>query len=282
MDALYIEFLSNPVYVYVGRVSNELKWHFHPHKHDKLVEIMYITSGKTVYSIDNVEYQAESGDVLVVNSGLVHEELYWHEQSIEMFYCAISNLNIKGMPEGHLIPDSISPVLKVGAEEPTIKTLFSKLFQEGHERNPGFNIICNNLVSTLSVIILRLVNKTTILFDTQEGFSNAFMLSSEVKRYIDSNFTQSLSVEHIAKAFHIAPSYLAYIFKKHIGVPPIHYQISRRMDEAKRLLSCTDLKVKAIASMVGYENINNFYEPFKRYTGMKPGQYRQMIKEHMD
>ena len=279
-EEMYIKIIKKPVYAYVGCLKDEDQRHFSLHKHDRITEIIYIVSGETTYIINGEKYQAKPGDILVVNSGVMHEEFYWSEKSIEIYYCAITNLCVKGLREQWLIPASVSPILSVGAEELTIRMLFERLFEEGCARKIGYDIICNDLVSLISVIILRLVNEQEEISNEKSTVSQPRVLSGKIKQYLDLNFSQNITVDELAEEFHIAPSYLAHIFKKYIGTPPIRYQVAKRMDEAKRLLSCTNLNVNAIAYMVGYENINNFYDPFKRYVGMTPNQYRQQIKNH--
>jgi YesN/AraC family two-component response regulator len=50
-----------------------------------------------------------------------------------------------------------------------------------------------------------------------------------------------------------------------------------RIEEAKRLLETGDLSVEAISADIGYDNPAFFRRLFKRYTGLTPGQYRQMF-----
>ena len=279
VDGLYIELEKNPVYVYVGRLVDERSRHFHAHKHDRIVEILYIASGEATFIIDGTEYQAQSGDILVVNSGVTHEEFHRSEQAIEMYYFAVSNFCIKGLKEQCLVPPHIPPVLNAGSEESFVRTLFYRLFEEGYAKKPGYDIICNDLVSIICTVVLRMISETIGILEENLNDAHPRILSEKIKRYIDSNFAQDITVGGLASEFHITQSYLAHIFKKYIGIPPIRYQVTRRMYEAKRLLSCTNLKITVIASTVGYENINNFYEPFKKYAGVTPNQYRQLLKQ---
>ena len=48
-----------------------------------------------------------------------------------------------------------------------------------------------------------------------------------------------------------------------------------RIANAKKLLAETDLKIKQIASTVGYISDINFIRVFKRYEGTTPGRFRE-------
>jgi AraC-like DNA-binding protein len=89
----------------------------------------------------------------------------------------------------------------------------------------------------------------------------------------------SITISDMAAEFHLNASYLSHVFKKFHNISPIKYHEIRRMDEAKRLLSSTEMTVREIAFSIGYENINHFYQPFKKHTGVTPNAYRHMLKK---
>ena len=95
-------------------------------------------------------------------------------------------------------------------------------------------------------------------------------------KYIDSNYTQDLTLDYLSKFSNISKYYLSREFKKYTGFSPYNYLISLRIDTAKKLLQSTDLPVSQIAEEVGIHDINNFTNLFKKRTGMTPVQFRNM------
>jgi AraC family transcriptional regulator len=90
--------------------------------------------------------------------------------------------------------------------------------------------------------------------------------------------------EHLAEEFNLAELatqvglskfYFNRLFKSATGVSPSHYQITLRMDEARRLLRETKRSVVEIALDVGYANPSHFAQLFRRETGLSPSDYRQ-------
>lgn len=51
------------------------------------------------------------------------------------------------------------------------------------------------------------------------------------------------------------------------------YVVECRMEEGKRLLRRGDMKIKAIADRLGYEDSLYFSKVFKKIEGMSPKQY---------
>ena len=60
-----------------------------------------------------------------------------------------------------------------------------------------------------------------------------------------------------------------------MGVTPMNYIISKRMDNARKLLINTDKKIKDISNEVGYKDIYYFTKVFKKEIGVSPSEYRK-------
>jgi two-component system, response regulator YesN len=97
----------------------------------------------------------------------------------------------------------------------------------------------------------------------------------EIKEYIDRNFADShISLEILANKFFVSKEYLSKAFKNTYGCNITEYIVSRRMEQAKKLLQDNELQIKSIAQMVGYEDVSYFYRVFKKYFKISPGEMR--------
>lgn len=85
----------------------------------------------------------------------------------------------------------------------------------------------------------------------------------------------SLSLTDIAAKVHMNPSYLSQYFKQHTGTNFIDYIVGLRMEEARRLVACTTLRVSEIAERLGYNDTAYFSNAFKKATGQSPLDYRK-------
>lgn len=93
--------------------------------------------------------------------------------------------------------------------------------------------------------------------------------------YMNKNYDQDLKLETIAKMFNYNSAYLGKIFKKEIGERFNDVLNSIRIENAKRLLNDTDLKVYQVSEAVGYNNIDYFYSKFKKYVGVSPKEFKK-------
>lgn len=86
---------------------------------------------------------------------------------------------------------------------------------------------------------------------------------------------KTFSLNMIANAVHLTPSYVSSIFKKSCQTNITDYLTKIRLEKAKELLEKTDLKTYEVAEHIGYSNSQYFSVLFKRMVGVSPTEYRQ-------
>jgi len=95
-----------------------------------------------------------------------------------------------------------------------------------------------------------------------------------IKAYIDEHFRENISLKSIAARFYINPVYLGQLFKKTYGIYFNDYLLRLRVEEAKKLLRQTDLRIYEIADRVGFSNADYFVTQFEKIEHMTPTEYR--------
>ena len=100
-------------------------------------------------------------------------------------------------------------------------------------------------------------------------------LVNEIKSKIDRSIYEIDTVEQIAKELNISSSHAKNVFKKYTGITIFDYLFEKRMDEAKKLLSDTDLHIYQIAEKLGYRSKAYFSSAFQKYTGVTPNAWRK-------
>ncbi len=95
-------------------------------------------------------------------------------------------------------------------------------------------------------------------------------------RYMQEHFSDpNLTISALAEELGVSSVTLAVIFRNELGVRPSDYLANLRMEQARELLVNTDMLIREIGRMVGYEDDHVFTRRFKKYTGKTPGQYRE-------
>ncbi len=106
------------------------------------------------------------------------------------------------------------------------------------------------------------------------GASTTDVVVKRMLAYMEKNYDQDLKLENIAKIFNYNSAYLGKIFKKEMQESFNNVLDNIRIENAKRLLLETDLKVYQVSEQVGYSNIDYFYSKFKKYVGISPKEFK--------
>lgn len=100
----------------------------------------------------------------------------------------------------------------------------------------------------------------------------------KIKKFIQKQLAEELSVEDIANHVHLNADYLNRIFKRRENVSIGHYIIQQKMNRAEWLLHNSKHSIGEIAAMVGYFNYSNFNRNFANIVGMSPQEYKNQLK----
>jgi|SRR5690625_4812204 len=76
--------------------------------------------------------------------------------------------------------------------------------------------------------------------------------------YIDSRYTENITLSNVSKHLNINKSYFCSLFKKETGKTFTEFLNEKRVEKSKELLVQDDLSILDIALMVGFNN-QNYY-----------------------
>lgn len=93
--------------------------------------------------------------------------------------------------------------------------------------------------------------------------------------YIQKNYDKELNMAMVSNYISMNYSLFSYLFKEYTGSNFVNYLKQIRMEEAKKLLTETDMKVIEISQTVGYDNEKHFMKVFKASYGVSPTEYRK-------
>jgi len=134
-----------------------------------------------------------------------------------------------------------------------------------------------NMLSSFEQIREYIENIFSHVIDLRDKISSSKFndIINRAKDYINENYTNDkLSLNQVAGHVYLSPAYFSAIFSQKTGQTFIQYLTDLRMNKAKHLLKCSDMKTSEIAYAVGYRDPHYFSYIFKKTQNCTPKQYR--------
>ncbi len=121
------------------------------------------------------------------------------------------------------------------------------------------------------------------IFDVVDKIADEYLISSNDRyvirkssEYLESNYNSpDLNLSTIADLSGITPAHFRKLFKNIYGMTPVKYINKLRLNEAKSLLSNTNLSIEQIAYKCGFTDYSYFARVFSKTLGIAPTQYRE-------
>ena len=105
-------------------------------------------------------------------------------------------------------------------------------------------------------------------------------LEDGVKAFVAEHYADySLNISVISEAMQMNPAYLSRCFREKSGVSLLDYLNLFRISKAEELMRKTKSSLQEIAEQVGYNNSNALIRAYKKYRGITPGKYRELLSQ---
>ena len=239
----------------------------HLHWHDA-IEFVYVTRGELKFSLNGEKFSAKSGDLVTVNSALVHS--FFPDGDTADYYFLVADDNF--FRTNNLYSEDTFFEHKIHTAES--ERLFCEIIRET-EKADEFS-----KVSTLSVLM-----SLFIYMNRHHKISGGESHPAEQKKitmvrsaldYVSEHYKQRLTVEMISDACHFSKSYLSHAFKEITGMSVISYINLMKCHNARTLI-LEGSSIAEAATDCGFGEISYFTRVFKKTLGILPSEVRAEI-----
>lgn len=251
--------------------KNHPKYEMAHHWHTNL-EIMRILKGKAEIQLNDRKYETREGDVLFVNSEVVHsalpEECEYEcivfdphflatNSEFEEFICHIVNHDM---------------FIKEYSHDTEIKKIVHNLFEAMKTGKNKFTVT-GILYSLFGEIISRNYFDEK-LYTENENAKNLYKLK-KVLNFIRKSYSKQITLKDMAQVANVSPKYFCSFFKNMTAKTPVEYLNSYRIEKAAAKLLASDSSVTDIAYSCGFNDLSYFIKVFKDLKGISPKQFRK-------
>lgn len=227
--------------------------------------LVFLLKGKTTYYVNNVKYELEENDALLLPPGTLRErERNDHPSKYVIF-------NFLTYPDAEIDLD----IHIKSAITPSIKKLlslypysFSSCFTSTSTPSTGEKVKARQLMSNLLNCIL------IELMDYKRCKTRNPHVLNAIK-YINTHITYPLSLNKVSEAIHLSKEYTAKIFKEETGKTVTEYINEQKMIIARDMLNSNEVSLRDTSLYLGYENYSYFSRIFKKHFYISPAKIKK-------
>lgn len=246
-------------------------------------DITLITEGEGSFSINNQLCQAVPGDVFFTKPGEIRNwdvehitggyALIFEEEFLSSFFK--DPLFVQHLPYFYM--EKTADKLHLPAE------LYSRILELLHYIKVEINAYHQNDIHVLRALLYEALMHLNRAYQNRNSIPNATkeinnLHLSKFIRLVGEELKEQHSVQYYADKLCITPNYLNEIVNSSLNISAKQYIQSKLMDEAKRLLSYTDLTISDITFELHFTTVSYFVRSFRQYTGNTPLSYRKKYK----
>lgn len=164
----------------------------------------------------------------------------------------------------------------LGEPDPLAESLALAVREAMSDATPGTSVYVDYLSRVLAARLLRRYSWRAVPELGACGGLTRIQMAL-VEDFIEEHLCSSLSLDDLARACELSPSYFARRFKTSTGMPPHQYLIHKRVERAKRLLRGT-MPIVEVALECGFSHQEHLTNVFRRATGQTPAAYRRAVQ----
>ncbi|MGQ8872334.1 helix-turn-helix domain-containing protein [Paenibacillus sp. TSA_86.1] len=260
--------------LYLHRVTTYNMGTFY-HRHNGY-ELYIFLRGNVNFYIENRCYHLERGDLIVLSPEEMHrsfaldkneyERITINLQKSYLNRLSTSSTNLSACFEHR--PKGKGNIIHLNEEElEQFLNLATQVEQMLLISDYGADIMRNMLIA-------RLLLMTNLAFKHTDFVPTDIMpeLVRNTMDYIETNLTESLTLQHLSEKLFTNSSYISRQFKKHTGLTIRNYILTRRIELAKSCLT-EGMSITEACYQSGFGDYANFIRTFTKLVGTSPGKF---------
>lgn len=229
-------------------------------------QLLYVASGCAYFFYQEKTIKVSAGNMILYRPGECQKYIYHPEDCPEVYW-----IHFTGRDAEELVTRSgfADPFPRYCSDGYNYGELFGKMILELQMKRP----FCEDLLASLMRLLLDTIRRSRA--ETISGRNHNLKEIEEALRYFNEAFSEEICIEEYAHAHHMSVCWFIRSFKRYMGISPLQYITTVRINKARELLRGTDYSIQEISKMAGYENPLYFSRIFRKTTGVSPKQYRE-------
>ena len=268
------------------------------HSHS-FYEINIITDGCGYHYINDKPFPANSGSVYVIPPNILHGYYTEDNDNFSIFHIILSKKfmtkykNELEALNGYDTFFNFEPTLRSIQQESAFLVINEDEFQSFRtnfdelstlSKNHDINSVIASIGKTIYLIsqfctMLQKKHENIMQNQSTKHLNFNILNIVYILGYIEKNYSSKLTIDSIAKHFHISRSTLIKQFEMYTNQTISNFILKTRLHSARDKLIVTDDSISVIAQDCGFFDSSHFTKYFKLEEGVTPMEYRQINEE---
>lgn len=254
----------------------QMPYHWHPE-----YEIIRILRGIFQLTIDGQQIYANEGDVIFIQGGTLHggvPEDCIYECIVFDMRILLSNNKLCSRQIQQLMRHEMAVSLNLSGNSGALKQAVEHLFKAMDEKKPGYEFLTQGALYTLLGIIFE-EGACRVNTSPSNASSQQIKRFKDVLNYIEQHYTESISLEDMARVADLSPRYFCRFFRKMTQCTPTEYLNYYRIECACEQLAEIQISITDVALNCGFNDISYFIKAFHKAKGVTPKQYKESNRQ---
>lgn len=276
-----------PIALHKLTYAKETDMLFYIHWH-KEFEILVVTEGSILFTIEQQEYILNNGDFVFINSNFYHSAKSIGKEKCSFFAIDFSYQLLQENLNTRFGKKYILPILNENLQFcEVIRKVDSDINSNSWQAEIMKHLVEINNYSEYELDSHELALKSHIFAIWDLYYENAVVKNDlndidiynmerlkPVLEYIHENYTYEITLEELADFIPMSEGQFCRMFKQTMKVTPIQYIMRYRILQSCRLLLDTDKKIGEVANLSGFNSISYYNRLFLETIGCTPKHYR--------
>lgn len=269
-------------YINISLSNNEQTFPLHWHT---AAEIIMPLEGTYSVNVNGNAYPLKTNDILFVSIGELHEMTkpsYGYRMILQFDFSLINNL--KDFKSSISILQSIKLITK--DSDPDIHSKIVELMvdiRNEYATKSAFNnaVMYSKLLQIYVLIARKYINMSNLFPDITLSKQQEYIVKfSQLFSYINSNFTEDITLEILANHAGFSKFHFSRLFKQFTNMTLYDYINQKRISEAELLLLNPNLSITEVSSQSGFNSLSTFNRVFKTFKNCTPTEFKNLYNSH--
>jgi len=251
------------------------------HLHDSC-EIFMALSPNIRYHVEGKAYDLNPKDVIITNEKEIHRPVTTDRGIYERRFVQFKPIIFSHFFSQDYNPLDIFENRQLGQnnkislsnlKDNPIHLLFIEIEALFNKKNAKNLLLIKALIVRLLTELAERYHKSSL--KSEEGSSPDERIENVIME-LNSSFNKPFSLEEISRRHFMDKYYLCHLFKEVTGFSLLEYVQSKRIQQAKMLIS-QGIGIMEAARLSGFEEYSNFYKTFTNLVKLPPKKYKESL-----